>query len=204
MGHSVAPGSSRKDVIASWVGVGGGWKRVLGRWVGIGGAWKQYFEAGIVSLLPATVRGFANDPDVPIARIDFSNSGIVTGTYTDHTVSASSQIGKWYDPSGVGVGSGFQIRAHKVAGEATVTGASVGSWLSLSSNRFWQIAGGGALNSGSSASLMVDIRASGSSEILASAIYLLSTVTYSSSYPSGFEGREGGINKPVPHRWAEY
>lgn len=201
MSHSVAPGAANKNVIASWVGVGGGWKRVVGRWVGVGGVWKQFFEAGYVQLLPATVRAFANSPDVPIARLDFADDGTVTATYTDHTVSASQQLASWHDPISAGAGAGFQIRANRVAGEATVLGSALGAWIDYSAAPSWRIEGGGPINGGASASLKVDIRVLGGTTIIASTIYLLSTVTFDSTYSGGFEGREGGINRPVPFRW---
>lgn len=201
MSHSVSIGGAFKDVLASWVGVSGGWKRVLGRWVAVGGEWKQSFVAGAVRILPATIRGFAVDPDVPTARIDFTSEGDVTATYTDQTMSASTDLGNWYDPIDPGIGASFEIRANQVAGSATVGGSALGAWLSLSATQAWEIFGGGAFNAGNTASLKVDIRAAGGTEILASAIYQLTVVTFEPAYSSGFEGREGGVNKPIPYRW---
>jgi hypothetical protein len=194
MPFSVSPVATWKAVKACWVGRSGGWKRVIGRWIGVGGAWKLYFSAGTVELVPVTVRGVANDPDTPIARIDFNRNGSSLGSFTDTTILATADTGNWYDPTDTTVGDGFEIKASVVGGVATVAGSALGSWLALSSARGWEIDGTALRNAAVSISLQIDIRPVGGSAPIATALVSLSVVTWGVAYPIGVTGRNGGVD----------
>lgn len=67
---------------------------------------------------------------------------------TDGTVSVTTSAGAhhagdtglpshWYNPTTPSIGNSYWVRATHVSGDVVTAGDSVGSWLALSSNRFW-------------------------------------------------------------------
>ena len=94
-----------------------------------------------------------------------SNSGNAGATYTltstgdvitNTTLNGSADIGDWINPKSSAPGT-YEVRADVVFG--TVTGASTGAWLALTSSRSWIV--DNATPGGVSARLTVSIRLSG-------------------------------------------
>lgn len=120
-------------------------------------------RAASVTIESAAINDFVLEPATSAATVEFGADGIYRSVSQS---SGSSDIGPWVTPT-TAAGADFEIRASVVTG--SVTGSATGSWLALSSTRYWTSAR--ASPGVSAAQITVEIRAAASGAVLDSATF---------------------------------
>lgn len=141
-----------------WAKHSGTWKAVQEIWRKESGSWVriwQDFDADL-SGLPASLRHIDISPNVAEVSLSIRANG------TWNASANASYSGTWMVR---GVNSDFQVRVTKTSGTATPSG-TLGSWLSLTSDRSWTLQKYGT--GSSTCTILVEIRSSSTSEVLTS------------------------------------
>jgi hypothetical protein len=117
--------------------------------------------AGYVRLTGETINNVGSGSGVELTEDGVLN--ILTGSGSTRT----ERAGQWYGGQVAGVGDRFEALCNVVSG--SLSGSITGTWIPLSSTRFWTVSGSPA-----SATFRVSIRTAGSTVAIASALFVAS------------------------------
>lgn len=185
-----------KRVVGNWVARDGSWKRVTKRWIGVGGVWRVKYKSGSVAVMPAVLSSFAYSPTQAYSTIFFHPDGRVVGVVLNQAEPFTSQLGNWFDPVTAGAGNAFEIKFTRIAGNVDPTGATLNTWMPLTTMRQLTVAVAAAVNNTMTATVEVSIRpAGGAPETEVKDAVTLSAVTYSQTNTTPPPSRGGRIDQ---------
>ncbi|MEM7002406.1 MAG: hypothetical protein AAF529_16575 [Pseudomonadota bacterium] len=151
------------------VRVGGQNRQFIGR-VNVGGTWRM-FHAPVGLTDSQIVRIAIVNPNPTIARANFRSNGNIDDNGSIGINSGSNIDPRWFDGGTLaGIGNSFQIRFTLQTGTLD-SSSGLGTWLSLSSDRFIELQHNGV--PAKVATVLVEVRPTGGT-VLDSAIFTLS------------------------------
>jgi hypothetical protein len=137
MTASVKVGAAWKDVPAVSVNVGGTWKSVVGAWVNVADLWFPFFTTAAITLnlIDRTRYKTSVAPTDAYAGVGY----LVTGNEYYCTATTGTFLDTGSNWISTGDPTSLHIKCTVNSGD-TPAGATTGSWLAMTSDKYWYLA----------------------------------------------------------------
>jgi len=164
-----------EEITEVYVNRSGTWERIEEIYVNRSGTWESVYVGDVITLNDITTNDFAVDPDNAQVAIMYAADGTVMRSHSGGAFADYPDHGPWIAPQTNM--ADYEIRATLESGTVNSPSDATGSWLSLSSDRLWNI---NRTSIGSnSATLTIEIRHAASGVIKDTATLVISATVSS-------------------------
>lgn len=160
-----------RDLKNIWYNDNGSWRKAKAMWYNDDGTWRKVYS-GLEVTLPAsvTIGQFASSPGSSRAEFNLEPDGSLIYNPQSPGFTLTEHPTAWALPRTAGIGSSYEALCTVTSGSAPTFGTT-GTWLNLGTLRQWgvTVTTSGALQTSTrTGQFRIDIRAVGSSTVLAS------------------------------------